>query len=303
MKYPTLSVIMPNYNYAHYIQEAIDSIVNQSEVPYELLIIDDASTDKSIEIIKSYSEKYSFIHLYEKKVNSGTVKQVNFGITVAQGKYLAFIASDDKWSPNYCEIMLKGILKFPRSAIVTSDPSFFTDESNDAFHTPLIEDRTDQFLSPKKVATLMRENLFWIPGHSSFFQRDKIIECGQYMLELEWHSDYFLSIFIALRYGLTYIPKHLAHLRISHDSYSAKRTYKKQKMVLKTVFHLINEQKYSDIRKLFFYADPILNLDYAKRYIVRHPFKWRQLPFLFLLRALKHLRKKRLYLKHQPNES
>jgi len=60
----TLSVIMSNYNHSRFLPEALDAIVNQSRQPDEFIIIDDASTDNSVEIIQSYASRYPFIKLY-----------------------------------------------------------------------------------------------------------------------------------------------------------------------------------------------------------------------------------------------
>lgn len=90
---PKISVLLPVYNSELYIKEAIDSILNQTFSDFELIIIDDASTDKSVEIIKSY-EDYR-IHLIKKPKNSGYTNSLNHGLTLAKGKFIARMDSDD----------------------------------------------------------------------------------------------------------------------------------------------------------------------------------------------------------------
>jgi glycosyltransferase involved in cell wall biosynthesis len=90
---PTISVLMPVYNTEKYLNEAIDSILGQSFSDFELIIIDDASTDNSINIINSYQdERIIFI---QKEKNTGYTDSLNMGIQMAKGKYIARMDSDD----------------------------------------------------------------------------------------------------------------------------------------------------------------------------------------------------------------
>ncbi|WP_329805040.1 glycosyltransferase family 2 protein [Flavobacterium facile] len=93
MNIPKISVLMPVYNSELYIKEAIDSILNQTFTDFELIIIDDASTDKSVEIIQSYTD--SRIQLIVKPQNSGYTNSLNYGLTIAKGEYIARMDSDD----------------------------------------------------------------------------------------------------------------------------------------------------------------------------------------------------------------
>jgi len=84
---------MPVYNCELYIKEAIDSILNQTFDDFEFLIIDDASTDETVTIIKTYSD--SRIQLIEKEKNSGYTNSLNYGLSIAKGEYIARMDGDD----------------------------------------------------------------------------------------------------------------------------------------------------------------------------------------------------------------
>jgi len=90
---PFISVIMPVYNAGLYLKTAIESILNQTFSDFEFFIIDDASTDNSVEIIQSFSDKR--IKLIVKPVNSGITKSLNHGLQLAKGKYIARMDADD----------------------------------------------------------------------------------------------------------------------------------------------------------------------------------------------------------------
>ena len=84
---------MPVYNSELYIREAVDSILNQTFTDFEFIIIDDASTDQSVEIIQSYSDPR--IQLIVKPKNTGYTNSLNYGLTIAKGEYIARMDSDD----------------------------------------------------------------------------------------------------------------------------------------------------------------------------------------------------------------
>lgn len=90
---PKVSVLMPVYNGEKYLAEAIDSVLNQSYQDWELIIINDRSTDKSEQIIQSYSDER--IKYFENEVNLGLVKTLNKGIDFCTGKYIARMDADD----------------------------------------------------------------------------------------------------------------------------------------------------------------------------------------------------------------
>lgn len=90
---PKVSVIMPVYNTANYLNEAIDSILNQSFTDFEFIIVDDCSNDGSLEIIKSYKDKR--IVLIENEVNKGYVFGLNYAISISKGEFIARMDSDD----------------------------------------------------------------------------------------------------------------------------------------------------------------------------------------------------------------
>lgn len=96
-----ISVITASYNYAQYIAEAINSVINQTYQDWELIIVDDGSSDNSVEIIKSYCEKDGRIKLFQHEggQNKGLKETLLLGISHATGDWIAFLESDDIFIP------------------------------------------------------------------------------------------------------------------------------------------------------------------------------------------------------------
>ena len=94
-----IDIILPNFNKAEYLQEAIDSVVNQTFQDWKLYIIDDCSTDNSHEVLNSYKQikKISIIKL---KKNKGPSFCRNLGLRISKSNFISFIDSDDYWEKN-----------------------------------------------------------------------------------------------------------------------------------------------------------------------------------------------------------
>ena len=93
------SVIIPTYNRAYCISEAVHSILDQTFENYELIIVDDASTDNTFEIIENINDQR--IKYLRNEANKGQSASLNIGAAIAKGRYLAFLDSDDLWENNF----------------------------------------------------------------------------------------------------------------------------------------------------------------------------------------------------------
>lgn len=98
-----MSVIIPNYNGALYLKEAVNSVLEQDYVNKEVIVVDDGSTDNSVELLKEFGSK---IILIESK-NNGASTARNIGISAAKGEYLAFLDSDDIWVINKLHLQME----------------------------------------------------------------------------------------------------------------------------------------------------------------------------------------------------
>lgn len=105
------SVIMPAYNSEKYIDEAIESVIRQTYKNWELIIVNDASTDDTEKIIKSYQEKDKRIKLISLAENQGVANARNMAIQIAEGRYIAFLDADDYWEKEKLQEQIKFMKK------------------------------------------------------------------------------------------------------------------------------------------------------------------------------------------------
>ena len=103
---PLVSIIIPTYNCARYLPEAVNSALGQTCNSLEVIIIDDGSADETQEVLKPYSDR--ILYLYQ--ANKGVSAARNRGIAMAQGEFIAFLDADDVWLPEKLEKQLACLL-------------------------------------------------------------------------------------------------------------------------------------------------------------------------------------------------
>ncbi|MGH1386609.1 glycosyltransferase family 2 protein [Kordia sp.] len=116
---PLFSVIIPLYNKEKYIQQTVESVLQQSFADFELLIVNDASTDKSVAVVSQISDNR--IQLIENPKNLGLSATRNHGISKANGDIIALLDADDVWLPNFLETIQSLYNSFPEAAIYGTD--------------------------------------------------------------------------------------------------------------------------------------------------------------------------------------
>jgi glycosyltransferase involved in cell wall biosynthesis len=198
---PKVSVIIPNYNHERYLQHRIDSVLNQSFDDFEVIILDDYSSDNSRQVIETYRRHPKVTHVVFNDINSGsTFKQWNKGIALAKGEWIWFAESDDWCEPELLATLLKNASKSSNTTISYCQ-SHYREEGSDvvldmSFHTESLSktywltdyintgvDEIKNFLLYKNTIPNASAVIF---KKSAFIQVDKAFErmrlCGDWML-------------------------------------------------------------------------------------------------------------------------
>lgn len=137
---PKISIIVPVYNVEEYLENCINSILNQTFKDFELILVNDGSTDKSLDICKHYKNIDDRIYIIDKK-NGGLSSARNVGLDIAKGEYIAFVDSDDYIHPQMYEILYNVIIKNDadmslcdfKKVFSLNENLIFYDKSNDEF--------------------------------------------------------------------------------------------------------------------------------------------------------------------------
>ena len=224
MKKATLSIIMPNYNHGKFIGTAIKAIVEQSRLPDELIIIDDASTDNSVEIIQSYVEKFDFIKFSQNEKNIGAVRTLHKLLELVKTDYLCGAAADDKLLPGFIEKSMNLLEQYPEAGLCSSLFEFI-DENGNGTGINNIAKFTNKaaFFSPSECLNLLKNYESWlsISGTTAIYRKAALEEMGGFSEELGPYVDAFVRKAIALKFGVCFIPELLGTWRRMEVGYSA----------------------------------------------------------------------------------
>lgn len=223
---PRISVIMPVYNADRFITAAIDSILTQTFQNFELLILDDASTDNSKEIILKYNDKR--IKVFYSDTNQGIVANLNKGIEIAQGEYIARMDADDISKP---ERFLKQI-------------KFLDDNKNiglcGSWYTPFNESGVLSTVKHSEYnAQILAELLFYCPlGHPTIMGRKQIFIENKYDKNFFPAEDYELWSRLSEKTEFYNIPESLLNYRLHNANVSVIRAEFQRQNTLSIQFQL-----------------------------------------------------------------
>lgn len=222
MSRPTLSVVMPNYNHAEFLPQAIDQIVEQSHPPDEFLIWDDASTDESRSIIEDYAKRHSFIHPLYAKENLGVIEAHRQLFEKANGDYIYAGAADDMRFPQFFEQTMGMAKQYPHAGLIAANFAIGDEMGKTSGVMQVRNWEESCYATPEQVLVdyLERES----PPHSlctsTVYRRDALKEMGWYRPELGYWGDTFSARAVALKYGMCYVPETLAMWRRLDTSFS-----------------------------------------------------------------------------------
>jgi glycosyltransferase involved in cell wall biosynthesis len=206
-----VSIIVPTYNRAHLVTETINSILAQTFKDFELIVVDNESTDNTEEVIKSYTD--GRIKYFRHQNNGLVAVNRNYGISKANGEYIAFCDDDDLWMPEKLERQVKLLDLNKELGLVYSD-SYIMDENGNLERYTL--------LSSSK---LFRGNVFdklfqsdFIPMLTVMIRREALSKVGTFDPKYIIAQDYDLWLRIAEHYPIDFTEEPLAKYRIHGGS-------------------------------------------------------------------------------------
>lgn len=233
---------MPAYNAEKTILESIESVISQTYLNWELIIIDDCSNDMTLEIIKKYSIQDSRIKLIKNEFNLGVSSSRNISIKNCSGDFICFLDSDDIWSPNKLEKQM--LLLNSGWDVVCSNYTTFSDDSN-----IILQHRKSPPII--KYTDMLKSN--FIGNLTGIYNRKKL---GTFFQKKLGHEDYVMWLNILNKSRKAYcIQEPLAKYRISKKSISANK--------IKTMqwqwFIYRNELQFSLIKSMYYFSHYIVN--------------------------------------------
>lgn len=271
---PSLSVILPNYNHARFLPTSLQAILDQSVPAQELIVIDDASTDNSVDVIESFAAKHPSIRLVRNDKNCGVVYGMNRGLELATSDYVGFAAADDQVRPGLFEKSLRLLAEHPNAALCCTIGEFREVTSGLVWHVGVNMSDAPCYLDPDQLVDLERQNKLFIASHTAIMCRQRLFEVGKFRPELKMHCDWFAMYMIAFRYGICFVPEPLGTCNVQPGSVYTGGIQRKEEYrgILSRMLEYLTRDEFNApaerVRKggsLFLFGKPMLQLLVSNR--------------------------------------
>lgn len=221
---PQISVITSTYNHGYVIWKAIQSVIEQTYPYFELLIVDDASSDDTEKVVKEFSDPR--LRYFRLPKNIGPAGAKNYGLKKAKGKYIAYLDADNTWYPEFLETMVKALEKNNDKVLVFCKKNYrLTLVEEDGQEVRV----RDEFTGHKKYFDLKRlwHRRIMIDTNSMCHRREEIIKLGGWDQDIRFWEDWELTLRISKKYpkGFMYINRALLDYEQKIDLAKADETF------------------------------------------------------------------------------
>ncbi|MBD2197616.1 MULTISPECIES: glycosyltransferase [Calothrix] len=275
---PLVSICIPTYNGEKFIAEAINSVLSQTYPSLEIILSDDSSTDKTVDIAKSLLQKSSVKFSILEHSQYGLANNWNFCISQAQGKYIKFLFQDDLLEPNAVALMVNIAEKDKEIGLVFSPRKIFTNTGDTIYDSNFLREHEAKDvhkawskLQPIQLGQelLQSPNIFDAPINkvgepSTVLIRKEIFDSlGLFNSEFCQLVDLEMWLRIMSQYKIGFVDKYLSKFRI-HSQQQTRRNASVEKAIFsdyQKLFHAIyNDQRYPQVtRQLAFYQNAVLS--------------------------------------------
>jgi glycosyltransferase involved in cell wall biosynthesis len=216
MTHPRVSVVIPTYNRAAMLREALQSVVTQTVPVHDIAVVDDGSTDNTAEVVDNFLRSGARIKYIREPHRDRLGEARNRGVAATEGEWIAFLDSDDIWLSNRIEQQLAALKDVPDAAIAFCNVQRFTQSG----------DMGDPFLDPSRdlrgwVTGDLLEEPVALPS-ALMVRRDAFNELGGFA-ERPINEDYELTLHLSIRYPASYVSDVLVRMRAHEGSRSLAR--------------------------------------------------------------------------------
>lgn len=228
-----VSVIIPAFNCEAFIDEAVESVLQQTLQPDEIIVVDDGSTDSTAERLQKYRSVLRYIH----QENKGPSAARNVGISNASGEYIAFLDNDDVWLPRKLAAQVDAMRRHPEVALVFSDAAWIRDDGTTARYTfdrrpgsasrsgnglrsqiARLAENDGTILAGDWYGDLLQDN--FIINSSVLMRREALLKVGAIDESLVLNSDYDLWLRISSHFPIAYLNLAALNYRVHEGSMS-----------------------------------------------------------------------------------
>jgi hypothetical protein len=212
---PNIAVVVPNRNDSRYLRVCLQSLLSQEVKPDELIVVDDQSTDDSVQVIRSLLAEVSFARLVENPVNLGTYGALYEGFKRSRSDYVLFLASNDYVLPGIFARAKAALARSPQAGLWSALAWLVDDDGRPIrLHNSPVVALRDAYFSPEECRRMARRFGNWFTGPTLTYHREVLEEVGFFDPAYGGLADLISALAVAARRGAAYSPAPLASIRV-----------------------------------------------------------------------------------------
>jgi glycosyltransferase involved in cell wall biosynthesis len=220
-----VSAIIPNYNHVKYLPAAVRALAAQRPAPAEIIVVDDASTDNSLEVLDTLRQEIETLRVVRHETNAGAIAALNRGLREARGEWIYFGAADDISQQGIFEHLLASLRKHPNAAFACGEAKLIDmSDRTLGVRPPVRPAQRERFFSAQDVAALLKRSDNWILTGAAVFRRDLVLQADGFAASADSFADGLLARRLALKDGFVYVPSVFVIWRVNPKGYSRSAT-------------------------------------------------------------------------------
>ena len=240
MNYPKITVVTGNYNHADYLPQSLDSNLSQSYPNFDIIVVDDGSTDNSIEVVNSYIAKDPRVSLIRNETNCGLLHAVKVGTDAATGEFIVYRSADDVSFPGFFEKAARMLVNNPQAGFCCGNLAYSYDDLAIYQVKRSNYSSKPKYFSPNQLSEVLTpDNPMW--SHT-VMARTEIMRATPFSdVDLFWLWDYLWNTVIAFRHGICYVPEVFAGARFypESSSFSNSQNPKVLRRILRDILRIL----------------------------------------------------------------
>ncbi len=245
---PTFCALMANYNDAATIEAALTPLINQT-VPFDrILVINDGSTDNSMDVLARIKAKAPQLEIIDNERNIGAIASVRRGLERITEEYVFPVSANDVFSRLVVEHATAALKIMPNASMIAGKLGYKTMDGSEQVASLPFPEGNITVCDAARYKEMARTHPFSANGAATILNRQRMLEYGSYREEMKWMSDWFLYLMLSTRYGFVYVPEQFGTMITGPNQYSrAVRDWSKQKPVVKSFFTIMQDEYPNDL--------------------------------------------------------
>lgn len=209
-----MSVVVPNYNHATFLADAVDALCAQSWPPFEIIVIDDGSTDHGTQVLEMLERRLPELRTIHNTRNEGVIRAMNQGLAVASGEYVYFGAADDLVLPGFFDAAMRVLAAYPKAGLCSGLSTLIDPSGAEVGRFRVSPPRyRSGFFPPEIVRRQLARRGSWFMGNTTIYQCEALRQQGGFRTPLGGFCDGFATLVIGLSTGVCFLPRHCSAWR------------------------------------------------------------------------------------------